>query len=368
MAKTRNRYRKNSTSKYKKRAATPQHMAQTRIVKMEKRLTPFVKKDENGRIVGFEFPEDASGSVSPVCPKCHAPMELKKPREGQQWKPFWGCTQYSVTGCTGSDKDIVDIKPQEPSKYEPPTLASVVGNQSNNKEFEIVKKNKEGKYIVNRSIQDESNGTLSWNDVIDLIDEALDDGDYPEEIVNQLNAFREKILNDIYAERGLFEARRAPKKPAKPKEEVTIRSKSAGHTYNELEQNKQYKADMRAGRAIAGKKRVERQQKSIERLGVLKPKYLIGPASKKNTQSGRVVNNPLDDKIKRKQPAEQDRLKHKKPQFLKTPTSVKNTNGPRCPDCGAIMSKKEPKQGQNWKPFWGCTQFKSTGCKGSMKA
>ena len=31
------------------------------------------------------------------------------------------------------------------------------------------------------------------------------------------------------------------------------------------------------------------------------------------------------------------------------------------------MELKQPKTGQNWKPFWGCTNFKKTGCKGSVK-
>lgn len=38
----------------------------------------------------------------PICPKCGAPMRLIRPRPSDQWKPFWGCTQYKVTGCNGS--------------------------------------------------------------------------------------------------------------------------------------------------------------------------------------------------------------------------------------------------------------------------
>lgn len=39
---------------------------------------------------------------APECPKCGSPMKLIRPRPGQKWKPFWGCTKYSITGCKGS--------------------------------------------------------------------------------------------------------------------------------------------------------------------------------------------------------------------------------------------------------------------------
>jgi len=40
---------------------------------------------------------------TPMCPKCGAPMRLKRPwQPNQTWKPFWGCTQYEITGCRGS--------------------------------------------------------------------------------------------------------------------------------------------------------------------------------------------------------------------------------------------------------------------------
>ncbi len=38
----------------------------------------------------------------PVCPKCGSPMHLKKPRPGQKWAAFWGCSKYRITGCRGS--------------------------------------------------------------------------------------------------------------------------------------------------------------------------------------------------------------------------------------------------------------------------
>lgn len=46
---------------------------------------------------------------APICPKCGSPMKLLRPRPTDKWKPFWGCTQYSVTGCKGS------------ARYVPPT-------------------------------------------------------------------------------------------------------------------------------------------------------------------------------------------------------------------------------------------------------
>ena len=38
----------------------------------------------------------------PSCPKCGSAMRLIKPRPGQNWKTFWGCTKYNSTGCRGS--------------------------------------------------------------------------------------------------------------------------------------------------------------------------------------------------------------------------------------------------------------------------
>jgi hypothetical protein len=40
----------------------------------------------------------------PICPKCGSPMRLIKPRSGQNWKSFLGCTNYSITGCKGTLK------------------------------------------------------------------------------------------------------------------------------------------------------------------------------------------------------------------------------------------------------------------------
>ncbi|WP_243294165.1 HNH endonuclease [Geothrix mesophila] len=42
----------------------------------------------------------------PVCPKCGSLMRVIKPHSNDRWKAFWGCTQYSITGCKGSLKFI----------------------------------------------------------------------------------------------------------------------------------------------------------------------------------------------------------------------------------------------------------------------
>lgn len=44
--------------------------------------------------------------AKPVCPRCGAAVRLIRPKPGDKWKPFWGCTQYNVTGCKGSCKVI----------------------------------------------------------------------------------------------------------------------------------------------------------------------------------------------------------------------------------------------------------------------
>lgn len=42
-------------------------------------------------------------------------------------------------------------------------------------------------------------------------------------------------------------------------------------------------------------------------------------------------------------------------------------NKPDCPVCGSAMRLIRPRPGDTWKPFWGCTQFRLTGCKGSAR-
>ncbi len=41
-------------------------------------------------------------SKRPVCPTCGADMRIVRPRPSDKWKPFWGCTQFKITGCKGS--------------------------------------------------------------------------------------------------------------------------------------------------------------------------------------------------------------------------------------------------------------------------
>lgn len=40
---------------------------------------------------------------------------------------------------------------------------------------------------------------------------------------------------------------------------------------------------------------------------------------------------------------------------------------PMCPRCGATMRLIRPKPRDSWKPFWGCSKFKITDCRGSVK-
>ena len=43
---------------------------------------------------------------APTCPNCGSPMKVVRPRAPDKWKAFWGCTQYSVTGCKGSARYV----------------------------------------------------------------------------------------------------------------------------------------------------------------------------------------------------------------------------------------------------------------------
>jgi RNase P subunit RPR2 len=42
-----------------------------------------------------------TSSVTRCCPRCGSPMRLVKPRPGQHWEEFWGCSKYRITGCRG---------------------------------------------------------------------------------------------------------------------------------------------------------------------------------------------------------------------------------------------------------------------------
>ncbi|HLD09501.1 MAG TPA: HNH endonuclease signature motif containing protein [Methylophilaceae bacterium] len=48
--------------------------------------------------------------TKPVCPKCGAQMRLVRPRPGDSWQVFWGCTQYKLTGCKGSAKYVSTLR------------------------------------------------------------------------------------------------------------------------------------------------------------------------------------------------------------------------------------------------------------------
>ncbi len=37
----------------------------------------------------------------PSCPICEKKMVKRQPREGESWKPFWGCSDFGKTGCAG---------------------------------------------------------------------------------------------------------------------------------------------------------------------------------------------------------------------------------------------------------------------------
>lgn len=43
----------------------------------------------------------------PRCPKCDAAMRIVRPRPGDAWRAFWGCTRFRTDGCRGS----VSIEP-----------------------------------------------------------------------------------------------------------------------------------------------------------------------------------------------------------------------------------------------------------------
>jgi ssDNA-binding Zn-finger/Zn-ribbon topoisomerase 1 len=45
----------------------------------------------------------------PTCPECDGEMVLRKPRDDQDWNPFWGCASYPR--CKGT----VNIEPDEMS-------------------------------------------------------------------------------------------------------------------------------------------------------------------------------------------------------------------------------------------------------------
>jgi ssDNA-binding Zn-finger/Zn-ribbon topoisomerase 1 len=41
------------------------------------------------------------------------------------------------------------------------------------------------------------------------------------------------------------------------------------------------------------------------------------------------------------------------------------TESPYCPKCGGRMVRRDPKEGQEWPAFWGCSQFPD--CNGTRE-
>ena len=47
-------------------------------------------------------------SSKPVCPNCGAAMRIIRPKPNDSWRPFWGCTQFKITGCKGSARHVAE--------------------------------------------------------------------------------------------------------------------------------------------------------------------------------------------------------------------------------------------------------------------
>lgn len=52
----------------------------------------------------------------PYCPKCGARMILRRPRNQQQWRPFWGCPMFP--DCDGKRQIDDDGLPEQDEIYE----------------------------------------------------------------------------------------------------------------------------------------------------------------------------------------------------------------------------------------------------------
>ena len=51
----------------------------------------------------------------PSCPKCGAKMRLRRPKPGDEWRPFWGCSAFP--NCDGTAKPVTKLEDQ-PSFWE----------------------------------------------------------------------------------------------------------------------------------------------------------------------------------------------------------------------------------------------------------
>jgi len=74
--------------------------------------------DRRGGVCG-DFVGDAVAMIdqpirtnpAPYCPECGGRMVLRRPRSGQPWEPFWGCTDYP--DCRGTRQILADGRAEE---------------------------------------------------------------------------------------------------------------------------------------------------------------------------------------------------------------------------------------------------------------
>ena len=60
------------------------------------------------------MPAGIKTKPEPYCPQCGARMRLRRPKAHQDWKAFWGCSEYPA--CTGTRG--IDPETGEPEYYE----------------------------------------------------------------------------------------------------------------------------------------------------------------------------------------------------------------------------------------------------------
>lgn len=69
-----------------------------------------------GGPIGLEGARMAGIQVKPEpwCPECGAKMRLRRPKKGQDWQPFWGCSQYpDCEGTRGIAEDGTPVYNEE---------------------------------------------------------------------------------------------------------------------------------------------------------------------------------------------------------------------------------------------------------------
>lgn len=80
---------------------------QNQVLKPQKKLDTIAAKSAQSKTVitrrGGRFVHTATVTNPvdeiPLCPFCKTKMKLKKPNKSQDWKPFWGCSNFKKTGC-----------------------------------------------------------------------------------------------------------------------------------------------------------------------------------------------------------------------------------------------------------------------------